>query len=188
MARQYKRDANGKFASSSNATTTTTGKAGGFASQQHRSNVQMKRQAEAAQRTTGNTTNSGSRNKALVRAGVRAAYRNPAVRRLAVSASVVGVATAINAGVGGKRGVQRLGTKRGRNDLQKAYNKRQLNQLLAKEKRSPLLNGARAVLARPQGGGSKGSRPTMRYARSTIRSPSARLRLTTAKRALSGRI
>jgi hypothetical protein len=187
MARQYKRDKNGRFASSNNATTTTTGRAGGFANQQFRSRVQTQRASNAASRTTGNAVSSGQRARSLARSGVRVALTSPAVRRVAVSASVVGVATAINVGIGTKRGVTRLGTRRGRMDLQKRYNQRQLNGLLARERQSPTAFGRRAIVARPGGGGSKSGRPTLRYASSSIRPPSARLRGANVLRALQGR-
>ncbi len=197
MARQYKRDKNGRFVSSSGSVAkVTTGRAGGFANSQFRSRVQTARAATRANATKGALADrrrtpasiaraKQEKRKRAVKTAVAFAAASPAARRLSVSASVVGVATAINVGVGARR----LGTRRGRGDLQKRYNQRQLANLLASERNlANLRSSTRAIVARPGGGGSKSGRPTLRYAASNIKGPSARLRLNSAKRALSGRI
>lgn len=182
MARQYKRDANGRFASSGTAVKTTTGRAGGFANQQHRSKVQLQRQSAAAHNTKGN---------AVTRAG-KAALASPAFRRALVAngakVTVPAVALAVIGVSRGGRAARLLGTRRGRDRLQLRQNQRQLSKLLSQQTFDKKLNGRRPIVARPGGGGSKSGRPTLRYASSTIRRPSARLRLSSARSALSGRL
>lgn len=184
-SRNYKRDANGRFASSGTAVSTTVGRAGGFSNQAFRSRVQTQRQAAAAQRSKKGT-------KSALRVAARHAAQSPALRgalvRQGVKVTVPAVAVAVLAGSRMGRAGKMLGTKRGRMDLQKAQNQRNLAALLRQEAQSVTRNGRRAITTSPYGGGSKSRRPTYRTAKSTIRPASARLRLATARSALSGRI
>lgn len=181
--RNYKRDKNGRFASSGNAVNTTTGRAGGFSNAQFRSRVQTARAAQNAQASKGGA----------LRRAARTASKSPAFRaalvRNGVKVTVPAVAVGILAAQRGNSARRALLTSRGRSGLQKRYNQRQLAKLLASERNlANLRSTTRAIVARPGGGGSKSGRPTLRYAASNIKGPSARLRLNTAKRALSGRI